>query len=313
MSGFSFRTVAPRARAGLKRLRAWRPVNGAATRLVKALSRGRREPPNWAVKRLPRVGPVASRLPDGGWLRLDSRGDEWVPNQVFWREWSGYEPECSSLFYDLARTSRVTLDIGAHVGFYALLAAHANPDGRVFAFEPVPETARRLRANVALNGVSNLVAVEAAVSDHGGTAQLVVGPAEVPCSSSLSAHQMRFNPGSRIIEVQTLALEVYLDSRGERIVDLIKIDVEGTEPAALGGLGTALASCRPAILCEVLPDAGTSDALRALLAPLGYRFFHLGPRGPTSAAEIVGDPKWLNWLFVDGDRAAVIDRLRVAP
>jgi hypothetical protein len=57
-----------------------------------------------AIKHLPRTGPVRSRLPNGEVLRLWSRGDDWISNQVFWRGWSGYEPETTPLFFELAVT-----------------------------------------------------------------------------------------------------------------------------------------------------------------------------------------------------------------
>lgn len=46
---------------------------------------------------------------------------------------------------------------------------------------------------------------------------------------------------------------------------------------------------RPVIFCEVLPDRGTTEALEALLAPLGYRYHILscdGPRLVTASARM---------------------------
>jgi hypothetical protein len=80
------------------------------------------------IKHLHRFGIVRSRLPHGRTLRLWSRGDDWIANQVHWRGWDGYEPETLPLFFRLAATARVTLDVGAHVGFFTLLAGHANPE-----------------------------------------------------------------------------------------------------------------------------------------------------------------------------------------
>lgn len=95
------------------------------------------------MRHLHRLGRVATRLPDGRVLRLWSQADDWVSNQVFWRGWQGYEPETTPLFYRLARRAHVTLDVGAHVGFFSLLAGHANAAGRVFAFEPLEKAFRR--------------------------------------------------------------------------------------------------------------------------------------------------------------------------
>jgi len=59
-------------------------------------------------------------------------------------------------WFHLAARAGIVLDVGAHVGFYALLAAHANPKGRVFAFEPHPSVYGRLIRNLSLNGVENV-------------------------------------------------------------------------------------------------------------------------------------------------------------
>lgn len=55
--------------------------------------------------------------------------------------------------------SGVALDIGAHVGGVAIALALDHPRLRVIAVEPVPDNARLLRANVALNDVAHRVRV----------------------------------------------------------------------------------------------------------------------------------------------------------
>ncbi len=67
----------------------------------------------------------------------------------------------------------MVIDVGANVGYYALMAAtRVGPSGRVIAYEPGPAPAARLRENVALNGLSNVTVVEAAVADRPGTLHL---------------------------------------------------------------------------------------------------------------------------------------------
>src|SRR5205814_5357903 len=140
----------------LKRLRASQPFNYLATSIVHALQTATGMHSALVIKHLHRVGMVRRKLPNGRTLRLWSRADDWVSNQVYWRGWSGYEPERVPLFFRLASRAQVTLDVGAHVGFFTLLAAHANPAGRVFAFEPMPAIQERLRYNVGLNQLDNV-------------------------------------------------------------------------------------------------------------------------------------------------------------
>ena len=140
----------------LKRLRVSQPFNYLATSAVHWLLASTGLQSELIIKRLRRVGMVRRRLPNGRTLRLWSRADDWVSNQIYWRGWSGYEPETVPLFFRLATHARVTLDVGAYVGFYTLLAAHANPTGQVYAFEPLLSVYERLQWNVMLNGLTNV-------------------------------------------------------------------------------------------------------------------------------------------------------------
>ena len=64
-------------------------------------------------------------------------------------------------------------DIGANIGFHALLAARlVTATGSVYAFEPLPENVERLRRNVALNAFEHVVIVPAAVTATEGRATL---------------------------------------------------------------------------------------------------------------------------------------------
>src|SRR4051812_31722330 len=118
-------------------------------------------------------------------MRLWSRGDDWISNQVFWRGWSGYEPETTPLFFDLAREADVVLDVGAYVGFFTVLAGLANPRARVFAFEPMPDNVERLRAHVELNGLDRVEVVAAAVSAVDGEAPIFHLEGDHQCSTSI--------------------------------------------------------------------------------------------------------------------------------
>src|SRR5262245_29522832 len=152
----------------LKALRAWRPINAPVTLATRSASRLTGREFESAIKHLPRSGPVRSKLPNGEVLRMWSRGDDWVSNQVFWKGWEGYEPETTPVFFHLARHAEVVLDIGAYVGFFAILAGLANREGRVLAFEPMPDNAERLRGHLELNKLENVEPIQAAVSDVEG-------------------------------------------------------------------------------------------------------------------------------------------------
>jgi FkbM family methyltransferase len=271
-------------------------VNRVLTAPVRALVGDRFE---WAIRHLPRSGRVISRLPNGAELALWSKGDDWVSNQVFWRGWAGYEPETAPLFQRLAARSRVTLDVGAHVGFYGLVAALSNPAGRVVAFEPVSLPFDRLRNHVRLNRLANLECVGAAVGETAGEVDLFF-PRDnpLPCSAGLSREfYAPWAEAMDSVRVPCVAIDAFVRERGIAAVDLIKVDVEGYEPAVLRGARETLAAHRPDIVCEVLASPPTTDGLVAVLDPLGYSYFLLTPDGPVRRARPDADPRWMNYLF----------------
>jgi FkbM family methyltransferase len=298
----------------LKAFRAWQPVNAVVTTLTRQLSRLRGQEFEWAVIHLPRSGPVRSELPNGQLLRLWSRGDDWISNQVFWRGWSGYEPETTPLFFELARDAEVVIDVGAYVGFYALLAALANSRSQVIAFEPMPDNAERVRRHLRLNRLDNVELVEAAVSAVDGSAELFHLAGDHPCSTSLVRGFMPSDPSVRASVVPTIALDSLLAERNVARVSLVKLDIETAEPDAVRGMRRTLERDHPPIICEVLSDE-VGAQLAASLGPLGYRLYHLTADGPVERDEIVGHPEWLNYLFATmppSQVAAVADDARRA-
>ncbi len=201
------------------------------------------------------------------------------------------------LFFRLATTATTVLDVGAYVGYYTLLAAHANPSAWVCAFEPLASVHTRLTRNVALNGLGNVPCVPYAVGDVDGDAEFLHTSFELPTSSSLSQVFMGSGPDLRRSTVPVVTLERFAREHGLGRIDLVKIDTESTEPQVLKGMGAILARDHPTLLCEVLAGRGSEQALEDLLAPLGYRFYLLTPDGPAPRTHVEGHPEFLNYLF----------------
>lgn len=289
-------------KALLRRLRTSQPVNSILTSSVRGFLKAAHLRSEFIIGHLPRVGTVSAALPNGRILCLRSAGDDWISNQVYWRGWEGYEPGTSSLIFRLAKEVRVFVDVGVHVGFYALLAGHANLGSRVYAFEPLPQTYQRLEQNVRLNGLANVSCIAAALGDDNGHAELYCPGDGIPCSASLSAGLYQASLETmRRVTVPILTLDAFVESSGVARVDLMKMDTEGTAPQVLRGAIGLLRRDRPRIVCEVLREVGTGKDLESILGPLGYQYYLLTSEGPVQQATIEGDPVHLNYLFsVDG-------------
>jgi FkbM family methyltransferase len=291
--------LSTRAKQLGRTIRAVAPINWAATSAVRAGLRLTGSQGEALARHLPRSGRVSTRLPDGQWARFWSRGDDNITSQIYWREWHGVEPEQTLLFELMARRARMTIDVGAHVGFYTVIAALANPAGRVYAFEPLERAYKRLATNIALNNLSNVRAHNVAVSDEDGWADFMHPvTASIPSSSSLS-HEFMETVGYELTtsSVRTVRLDSFLPRAERAECDLIKLDTESTETSVLLGMADLLSESHRTIFCEVLPAADAA-AITRLLRPLGYRFFVLTHQGAEERPEVVAVDRWRNWLFV---------------
>ncbi len=117
------------------------------------------------------------------------------------------------------------VDIGAGLGDFTIFAARRAPNGRVFAYEPAPDSIELLRGNLAINATSNAEAFPYAVSDKAGTLSLDVSGGVAVQYSTVDTLD---GPGSRI-EVKSVALADVLAALPGGTCDLLKIDAEGAE------------------------------------------------------------------------------------
>jgi FkbM family methyltransferase len=205
-------------------------------------------------------------------LRLDP-GDLIVTRPML--VYGTWEPFETQIFLSLLEEGMCVADIGANIGYYTLLAARAvGHGGRVYAFEPTPRIYELLCQNVKANGFNNVVTVQKAVANRSGTARLYLdrNNAVNTLSSSLERR------GS--VEVAVATLDQYFAHSTVRI-DVLKMDIEGSEPLALEGMADVLnRTPEIAIFTELNPirisELGrTAERYVAALRAQGFRIFFL--------------------------------------
>jgi FkbM family methyltransferase len=175
--------------------------------------------------------------------------------------WLGrHEAAINTALLDLVQPGMVVYDVGAHIGYTALLMAHGmGRDGAVMAYEPDPENFALLRRNAEINGLAEVVRPRAvALGSAPGAGGLARGP-----SSVLTRVQPQVEGEVRIT---TLDDEVFRD--GMPAPDLIVIDVEGMELQVLAGASRVLAEIGPSVVCE---DQRCRDEVMAVMGAHGYR------------------------------------------
>jgi FkbM family methyltransferase len=166
------------------------------------------------------------------------------------------------------------LDIGANIGYYALLAARTVR--MVYAFEPDPRNWPALERNASVAG--NVEIVRAAVYSDGREMLL-----DVTGNPAVSRLAPAGRGGARRLRVQTTTIDHFVAERPDLAVTGIKIDVEGADLAVLRGAREVLVRQAPLVLTEFGKGGGGENDVRELFqltASLGYEVFaHLWTSG----------------------------------
>ena len=225
------------------------------------------------------------------WSVVDLRGS--VDKHIYY---SGcHEPEVTQIFKSLLTPGGVVFDIGAHIGYYSLIAAsRVGVAGQVHSFEPVPDIFGFLERNVRLNGFSNVHTNNVAAwvkretipfffdsKFHGGVSSVARTPR---CEE-------------KPVAVEAMPLDEYMSEKGITHVDTIKLDVEGAELFVLQGMERALINGAPEIICEMGEDLFNkldydTETLVGYMHGLGYQAFLLpNPGGELPYAYFSRQPK----------------------
>jgi FkbM family methyltransferase len=187
-----------------------------------------------------------------------------------------YERAQTRVFQQWVRAGDAVLDIGAHVGYYTLLASALVGDGgAVYAFEPHPRNFRFLAEHVRINGRTNVHAEQCAVAAANGTSQFAIGT---------GSGTGRLAPQG-MLPVRTVRLDDFCSQLGI-VPAAVKIDVEGAEGAVLDGAPTMLGAARPVIFLSTHGAAVGAHCLE-LLRQLSYAFQPIVGAAVENAAEIL--------------------------
>ena len=203
------------------------------------------------------------------------------------------EEGLTRMFLDHLKPGMVFLDIGAHIGYYSMLASKlVGEKGQVHCFEPTPSTFQVLQANVKHTG--NTYANQCAVFSGQGTATFNdYGLRWADCNSLYGARLdektlSRLSPTS--YEVETISIDEYLSGR-DLNPDFIKIDAESAEIEILKGMEDTLANSRPMITMEVgdmdIEGVPTSREIVTYLTGKGYQAYeyHEGSVSPHATQD----------------------------
>lgn len=187
-----------------------------------------------------------------------------------------YREEFSAL-RSLVSEGDTIFDVGAHVGLHATLFSRwVGEDGRILAFEPVPDTVWRLRETLALNRCGNVQVFQLALLDHVGSAMINVFDPKHADWNSFGLPRYGGVVPTQSVEVPVDTLDAFCERMRIDRIDFLKIDVEGFEKSTLlGAIGMLERGRVGALSFEIsqVPLAGSAVEPRevfALLSDFGY-------------------------------------------
>jgi FkbM family methyltransferase len=223
----------------------------------------------WTVEQEPPKAPavawITTSLPNGTSyeLSVDASGHDpyhhaiamGAPQDATWRfamQW--------------LRPGEVFFDLGANIGTFSIPAGMLG--ARVHAFEMLAENIVHLERSINKNGLGDLVVIQAAVGDHRGFAGAAGDSAWGRAVSDA------------VVQVPTISIDDYAHARGIHQVEVMKIDVEGSEQRALAGSTDLIARCKPDVIMESntfacgLHGYSYQEILRQL-TDAGYRLYRI--------------------------------------
>lgn len=212
---------------------------------------------------------------DGSKLNL------YLGNDVSYPTFTGgcIEPNEFAFISSYLKPGMMFVDIGANEGFFSMFASRrVGTSGSVVAFEPSSRELKRLRANVLLNGASNIAIQTCALSDANGTAELRICEYGHEGQNTLGdfAHAV-VQAGTQQVELKTL--DGYFEENAHDRLDFIKMDVEGAEQKVLHGARNTLERFKPVILLELNDRAlqfqgACCESVVSLLRSLDYEIYN---------------------------------------
>jgi len=168
-----------------------------------------------------------------------------------------FETFCSYFFGPVpcsqANRQRILIDVGANIGVTAAILSAYCPNASVVAIEAGPGVVEVLKRNLERNELMSVIPLQSAVGDRDGVAQFVEESAFGHIVDDVDVPEVRQHGLTVDVEMRTIDSIVDDLEQDRRVdaVDLIKVDIEGAEPAAIAGMQRTLEKYAPVLWVEL--------------------------------------------------------------
>jgi len=185
-----------------------------------------------------------------------------------------HEPVTTQVVKEKIKKGMVCLDCGGNLGYYATLESKlVGKEGRVIAIEPSPVNIRYLKKNLELQGQDNFEVHNLACGNEDGEITFVVHKISNMCRIANEGESE--SEDKKFITIPVKKLDTFLQDKKLNRLDLIRMDIEGSELRLFEGARETIRKFKPMIQMELHPGHLGPDNTRKVLEFLkneGYEF-----------------------------------------
>ena len=175
--------------------------------------------------------------------------------------YKGFEQDELFFINSFLKKGDYFFDIGANVGLFSLIAANKiGEDGKVFSFEPTPDTFKKFEENITLNGFRNIIPLNIGLSHKEGDLKLKVSTSGYDAWNTFAAVEDSKFLNEILVPVKTL--DVILKEHAVDLlkIRLVKIDVEGWEKFVLNGAKSLISAENAPVFLMEFTESNTYNA-----------------------------------------------------
>lgn len=141
------------------------------------------------------------------------------------------ESATTQIIKEIVKPNMTILEVGANIGYYALMEAHLmNDKGTIYAIEPFEKNMEILQRNIELNNFKSIETFQLACSNKSEEKQLFISESYNLCNLS--------KEGKNSVTVKTVSVDSFM--KGKRQPDIIRMDIEGYEYYVIDGMENTL-------------------------------------------------------------------------
>lgn len=149
------------------------------------------------------------------------------------------------------KDAKIIVDLGANEGYYTIAIKENNPDAKVIAVEPISSTFSILKKNIKANKLKNIYLFKGAIGSKNKFVEFEMYPGvSVIGAKDISMQKRPWVKCERIkkVKVKQITLEKLCKKMKIREIDILKLDVEGSEYEILNSSKCVLRNTKRIVL-----------------------------------------------------------------